>query len=70
MPERIDYQALALERFNADRFLWQEAFVEACPDHAKPDSKKKRFRGVVEALTESGRVSVNDDGSYTISLDS
>lgn len=70
IPQDTNYQELALENFNSDKSLWQEAFVEACADHAKPDSKKKRFRGVVDALTETGRVSVNDDGSYTISLDS
>ncbi|WP_420554784.1 AAA family ATPase [Neptuniibacter marinus] len=70
MTKGIDYEQLAIDTFNPEKPLWQEAFVEACEDKSKADSKKKRFRGVIDGLLGAGKISVTDDECYVIDSDS
>ncbi|MAY41904.1 MULTISPECIES: helicase RepA family protein [unclassified Neptuniibacter] len=66
MPKGVDYEQLAIDTFNSEKRLWQEAFVEVCEDKSKTDSKKKRFRGVIDGLIKAGRISVTNDDCYEI----
>ena len=70
MPSGVDYKQLAIDTFNPEKPLWQEAFIEACTDNIEDESKKSRFRRTVRALIRSRKISTTDNDCYEITLDS
>mgnify|MGYP000451103219 CR=1 FL=1 len=62
-------EEIALACFNADKKEWHQAYVQACTDAISDESKGKQYREARKNLIADGKVTENEDGSYSRNAD-